>query len=45
MEDQRIKCLVLGVLCGKVHRPVDIDTGTLIFVCALWHKEVYNEGG
>ena len=26
-------------------RPADIDTGTLIFVCALRHKEVFNEGG
>lgn len=25
-------------------RPADIDTGTLIFVCALRHKEAYNAG-
>ena len=25
--------------------PADIDTATLIFACALRHKQMYNEGG
>ena len=25
-------------------RPADIDTGTLIFVCALRHEEAHDEG-
>ena len=31
----------LGLLRG---RPVDTDTGTLIYVCALRHKDAYNAG-
>ena len=26
-------------------RPANTDTGTLISVCVLRHKQVYNEGG
>ena len=31
----------LGLLCG---RPVDIDTGTLIYICVLRHKGAHNVG-
>ena len=33
----------LDILCNK-SCPADLDTGTLIFVCALRHKESYNNG-
>ena len=32
----------LKELAGGKKTPADIDTGTLIFVCALTHKEAYN---
>jgi hypothetical protein len=35
----------LDVLRGKARRPVDIKTGTLVFVYALRHKEACNAGG
>ena len=42
MLRRRVRVLIpLGLLRG---RPVDIDTGTLIYVCALRHKDVYNAG-
>ena len=34
-ECQRVGFSKLEVLIGKKRRPADIDTGTLIFVCAL----------
>ena len=40
-EDQRVGVLTLDVLCGQVPWPADIDTGNLVFVCALWHKEAH----
>ena len=24
--------------------PASVDTGTLLFVCALWHKDAFNAG-
>ena len=33
----------LDILRNKT-RPADIDTGTLVFVCALRHKEAFNNG-
>ena len=42
MEDQRVGFLTLDVLCGLAQRPADIDTCTLVFACAIRHKEVFN---
>ena len=44
MKDQRVGFHTLDVLRGEARHPVDIDTGTLIFVCALRHKVAYNSG-
>ena len=44
MEDQRFGFLTLHVLHGPTRKPADIDTGTLVFVYTLRHKEVYNKG-
>ena len=44
VEDQCVRFLTLGVLQGPTRRPDDIDTGTLVFSCALRHKEAYNTG-
>jgi hypothetical protein len=45
MEDQHVEFSTLDVLRGKARRPVDIKTGTLVFVYALRHKEACNAGG
>ena len=42
MKDQRVGFHTLDVLRGEACHPVDIDTGTLVFVCALRHKVEYN---
>ena len=42
MENQRVQFLTLDILRGPTRRPTDIDTSTLVFVCALRHKEIYN---
>ena len=43
MEDTLCGFSRLDILCNK-SRPADFDTGTLIFFCALRHKEAYNNG-
>ena len=39
-------CTQVGFSNLEIRRSclVDIDTGTLVFVCALRHKEAYNAG-
>ena len=37
----RIDLGKLSLLCGH---PVDINTGMLIYICALRHKAVFNAG-
>ena len=44
MEDQHVGFLTLDILRGPARRPADIDTGTLVFVCALRHKEAFKAG-
>ncbi|KAL7541138.1 hypothetical protein ACHAWF_006863, partial [Thalassiosira exigua] len=43
MTDQQRGFSKLRILRDK-NRPVDIDTGTLVFTCALRHKTAYNAG-
>ena len=35
VEDQGVGFATLGILCRLVHWTVEIDTGTLVFDCAL----------
>ena len=44
MKAQRSGFGTLDALRGDQRHPVDIDAGTLIFVCAIRHKEAYNSG-
>ena len=44
MKEQRLGFATLSALHGKTHRCSDIDTGMLIFVLALLHKEAYANG-
>ena len=44
MKAQRSGFGTLDTLRGDQRHPVDIDAGTLIFVCAIRHKEAYNSG-
>ena len=44
MKEQRVGFATLSALRGEARRHADIDTGTLIFVCALGHKEAYGNG-
>ena len=44
-EDQRVGFLTPKILRGKAQRLAVIDTCTLVFVCALRQKEVYNKEG
>ena len=42
MEDQSLRCLTLNILRGLFRRPANIETGILVFVCALRNKEAFN---
>ena len=44
MEEQRVGFARLAALRGEARRHADVDAGTLIFVCALLHKEAYDKG-
>ena len=44
MKEQRVGFATLSALCSEARRCADIDAGTLIFVCALRHKEAYDKG-
>ena len=44
VEDHRIGFSTLGIL-NKPTRPPGINTGTLVFVFALQHKETFSTGG
>ena len=44
VKDQCFGFSMLAILRGPTQRPANINTSTLVFVCALWHKEAYNTG-
>ena len=45
MGDKCVGFSTLNVIRGKVQRLVNIDTGTLVFVCVLKHNAAFKTGG
>ena len=44
IEDHCVGFFMLNVLSRPAQRLAGIGTSTLVFVCTLWHKEVFNTG-